>query len=140
MVRTNGKRDGRVSEVAIAEIVPWYKGIDPTFHIELRYFEKDMKYYVSFKDTHMVNLCVLDLCCFNQDGTSKIAVTDKCPSGVIPAWQAHYLVLCENGSKLLKRYSEQSKLQLHSANINVLLLQSGHNNIFPGSADPGNHV
>jgi hypothetical protein len=139
MVRTNGKRDGRVSEVAIAEIVPWREGIDPTSHFELRYFEKDRKHYVAFKDTHMVKLCVLDLCCVNQDGVSRITVTEKCPLGVIPAWQARYRELCDVGSKLLKRYARLAGLQLQSAEINVLLLRSSHDNIFPGSADPGNH-
>jgi hypothetical protein len=139
MVRRNGKRDGRVSEVAIAEIVPWHEGIDPTSHFELRFFEKDQKSYVAFKDTHMVKLCVLDLCCFNQDGASKIAVTEKCPSSVIPAWQARYQELCEVGSKLLKRYARLASLRLQSPEINTLLLRSSHDNIFPGSADPGNH-
>lgn len=139
MVRTNGKRDGRVSEVAIAEIVPWREGIDPTCHFELQYFEKNKKHYVAFKDTHMVKLCVLDLCCFNQDGVSRITVTEKCPPGVIPAWQARYQELCEIGSKLLKRYARLTSLQLQPAEINALLLRSSHDNIFPGSADPQNH-
>ncbi|MGA2964057.1 MAG: hypothetical protein ABSD96_20505 [Candidatus Korobacteraceae bacterium] len=139
MVRTNGKRDGRVSEVTIAEIVPWREGIDPTSHFELRFFEKGQKYYVAFKDTHIVNLCVLDLCCFNQDGASRITVTEKCPPGVIPAWQARYQELCEIGSKLLNRYARLATLRLQSPQINVLLLRSSHDNVFSGSADPGNH-
>ncbi len=139
MVRTSGRRDGRVSEVAIAEIVPWHEKIDLTCHFELRFFEKGQKYFVALKDTHIVKLCVLDLCCFNQDGASKITVTEKCPPGVIPAWQARYQELCEVGSKLLNRYARLASLRLQSPEINVLLLRSSHDNIFPGSADPGNH-
>jgi hypothetical protein len=139
MVRTNGKRDGRVSEVAIAEIVPWHEEIDPTFHFELRYFEKDKKYFVAFKKTHIVKLCVLDLCCFNKDGVSSINVTDKCPPGVIPSWQAHYQELCDNGTKMLNHYNQLVGRGIQSAELNALLLRSSHDNIFPGSADPGHH-
>lgn len=139
MVRTSGKRDGRICEVAVAEIVPWHVEIDLTCHFELRFFEKGQKYYVAFKDTHMVKLCVLDLCCFNQDGMSRITVTQKCPPSVIPAWQARYQELCEIGAKLLKRYTRLADLRLQSSEISVLLLRSSHDNIFPGSADPVNH-
>jgi hypothetical protein len=139
MVRTNGKRDGRVSEVPVAEIVPWRENLDLTSHSELPYFKKGQRHYVAFKDAHIVNLCVLDLCCFNQDGVSRIVVTEKCPPGVIPAWQARYRELCEIGSKLLSSYARLTSLNLQPAEIKTLLLRSSHDNIFPGSADPANH-
>jgi len=139
MVRTNGKRDDRVNEVTIAEIVPWHDRLDHACHYELKYFKENEKYLVSFKKTHIVKLCVLDLCCFNKDGVSSINATGKCPPGVIPSWQAHYQELSDNGTKMLNHYSQLVNRGIQSAELNALLLRSSHDNIFPGSADPGNH-
>ncbi len=141
MVRSNGKRHEAISEVILAEIVDITdeatKSQSQETHFELPYYSSDGKsQYVSFRKRHTVKLCVLDLCVYQDDGSSIIKLSDSCSDNIIPAWKHHYDELQKIANKQINRYTQ---LQRENARREILALaipQSSNDNLFKGKIDP----
>jgi len=121
MVRTEtGKRRSVITEGVLAKIVddlPIDKknGLpkQQDMHYELRYFDTSSgdPHYVSFLETYLIKLCVLDLCVFWEDGEAKIGLKDKSPRNIIPAWGKYHDTLLGNAKEIIENYSKLQKMR-----------------------------
>lgn len=104
MVRSDGRRHPESTDVLLAEIAP--RAADKEHSQPMPYFGDDpaQEYCAMLRRTHTVNPCVLDLCVFNSDGTSKIVLEADLPEGLLPAWIQRYRVLQKWTESILRRY------------------------------------
>jgi hypothetical protein len=100
-VRSNGQREGTIREAILGEIVTQER---KNGSWELKHFVQGKQFFVDFKRTHSVKLAVLDLCVYNEDGTSQIVLTGDPPSGMVPSWQKRYGLLQKDIQKLVTVY------------------------------------
>lgn len=124
-VRENGKRKN--FEGVLAKIVSKRPSKD-VFSYELLYFDEKTgeSYYVDFRDTHTVLLCILDLCVYNNDGIAKMMVDGDCPDSVMPSWNKRFRILNDKGRKIFTRYKEQQDNGLKKHILDLLLPKSSH--------------
>lgn len=106
MVRKNGHRQPEVAHIPLVEVAP--SSESPHYAEEMRYFgdNPDERWYVKLKQVHQVRVCFLDLCVFNDDGTSTILSGSEVPDGIRPAWKARYTILAKLFGRLLKRVDD----------------------------------
>jgi hypothetical protein len=143
MVRENGKRGPRdFSEVVLVQIVDEKKkGKAEDSSYELSYFDENegKNWYVDFRKTHTVLLCVLDLCVFNDDGQAKIIAGGNCPESVIPSWKKRFEILQYRADKIIKRYTEFQREKIKKKDLNFLIPKSSHDKggLFKAKIDCG---
>ena len=124
MVRSNGQRQPELKRIALAEIAK--RENTPHYSEELPYFGSapSEKWFVFLKRIHYSNSYVLDLCVFNFDGGSRIALDAQPPSNLRPSLLNRYDILTkllkkefktykfllpeDNDSKAIKSYKEQA--------------------------------
>lgn len=114
MVRPDGKRKSTLVDGVLARIErpsdSWKKKIldGQSSLYRLPYFDETSgeEFFVNFNEFHIVKLCILDLCVFQQIGTAKYSSMQKCPDIIIPAWKKHFDHIIEYFQKVITRYSE----------------------------------
>jgi hypothetical protein len=109
MVRSKGERAPKIKEVILGEI-SLLGGECGQYDELIPYFGDDpsVGHYVRLKHIYTVPITVLDLCVFNQDGVSRL--TETCPVGVHPAWQARHVELKRTLKALMKEYSDAAQV------------------------------
>ncbi|MEO5372357.1 MAG: hypothetical protein H7833_19985, partial [Magnetococcus sp. DMHC-1] len=109
MVRRNGKRTPELERVPLAEIVPETSetktNSSKSYMEEMPYFDDlySKKWFVKLKVVHYVRSCILDLCVFNQDGTSRLGIGGNAPSAIRPTWKARHAFLLKYWTKVVRR-------------------------------------
>lgn len=101
-VRSDGKRHPNVNEGLLAEVTR--SDGNRAFVEELPYFDVDhnIKYFVHLRKIHNVDLSILDLCVYNDEGFVKFTVGADYPKGIIPSWEKRYDVINEFHTKIFK--------------------------------------
>jgi DNA-binding Xre family transcriptional regulator len=117
-----GKRAYDFHEAVMAEIVKKPSPPDDSCY-KLLYFDRQNgdNYFVDFKKTHSVLLCVLDLCVYNKEGLAKMSVGDVCPDLVIPSWCSRFEILKRKVEKIIKKYKENKSKGYDESTLNLLL-------------------
>ncbi len=113
MVRTSNPKGNRANdfhEVILAEIKLPEKKENSSLYSELLYFDENTgeSWYIDFRKTHSVLLCILDLCVFNPEGDARISSDENCPPAVLPAWNYRFNILKKKFEAIIAEYSKYS--------------------------------
>ncbi len=118
MMRQVGERHHTVENALLLEATPVAessadakraKDEDQGFYFKLDFFEPDRDWRVNLRKIHYVNLDVLDLCVFRNDGCATLTVGDTAPTLMSEAWRAHFPKVSDVMRKACGRYTELMK-------------------------------
>lgn len=111
MVRSEGGRHQAVTGALVAAI--WTPPADSDrrpsdleAYYELPYYDSatGAGRFVAFRSAQTVQLWVLDLCVYRDDGAAVHTVGQNVPPNVIPAWKRHHEKVTEIAEKALNKY------------------------------------
>jgi hypothetical protein len=103
MLRANGKRQPDLEYVVLAELnegapTDGYDDLLPCYGES-----PGTKWHVSLNRTHTVKVSILDLCCFNINGTSAISLADAPPAAARPSLKGRFLKIQTVLNKILAK-------------------------------------
>lgn len=152
MVRSEGGRHQAVTEALVAAI--WTPPADSdrrpsnlVAYYELPYYDSatGAGRFVAFRSAQTVQLWVLDLCVYRDDGSAVHTVGQNVPPNVIPAWKRHHEKVTEIAEKALNKYRTVEELlggKSVGGDKGDLILkrtpQSSNSNVFKGTVDTAN--
>lgn len=153
MVRSEGGRHQAVTEALVAAI--WTPPADSDrrpsnleAYYELPYYDPatGAGRFVAFRSAQTVQLWVLDLCVYRDDGAAVHTVGQNVPPNVIPAWKRHHEKVTEIAEKALDKYRTVEELlgdkSVGGDNRDLILKrmipQSSNSNVFKGTVDAAN--
>lgn len=129
MMRSEGYRYYDIFESIVAEIVP--NNSSKTYYYELKYFENTGKSaFVNFKQIFTINLCVLDLCVYQDNGEAIYISGKPCPEIVIPSWKVYYHEIIRHYEKAITRYYEFQKNGQKRDVLYLIIPKSSRENLF----------
>ncbi len=151
MVRSDGKRHQAVSEALVAEIRNPPVGengypSNPDAYYKLRYYDSATgeARFVNFRSVQTVQLWILDLCVYQDDGASIYKMGEDIPANIVPAWRVHHRKIHDAAEEAINEYQKVAEdLRDKSVDSDKVALvlkhiipQSSNGNVFKGTINP----
>jgi len=113
MVRRNGKRQPDIRFVPLAEVGVRSPENRPNYAEEMSCFGTDPSecWFVNFKIIHMVEVCLLDLCVFNEDGSATLWDNGEISDAVRPNWKNRHTLISKSFERLITQLVFLSPVQ-----------------------------
>jgi hypothetical protein len=115
--REAGKRHHTVTHGVLLEATPLPSAqeagaeTDHGFGFNLEFYQPNTDWRIDLRKVHYINLDVLDLCAFREDGQSRLATDSAVPRLISHAWKRRFTILQKAIGKMVNRYKELSAIR-----------------------------